>query len=59
MEQETFSDSQTIQAIQQWLDYGMESYNGGSHRGYFSGEGWAARCLRAHLQKLKGETNDV
>jgi hypothetical protein len=55
-----FTRDQIIEAIRQFLNYGEETYNPKElvgktfgHRGYFSGDGWAASCLRAHLEELK------
>jgi hypothetical protein len=52
---EAFSKQQVIAAIEQWLEYGESSFNGKGHKGYFSGSGWAARCLRHHLEQIKSE----
>jgi len=53
-EEETFTEDQITIAIEQWLDYGEQSFEQ-CHLGYFSGGGWAARCLRYHLrQREKG-----
>ena len=49
---ETFRRDQVICAIDQFLEYGEQEYNK-SHKGYFSGPGWAARALRWHLEQLK------
>lgn len=48
---EKFTNNQIILAIEQFLEYG-EQQLGVSQNGYFSGEGWAARCLRYHKNKL-------
>lgn len=53
---EKFSPEQVQTAIEQFLEYGEQQY-GGSQHGYFSGSGWAARCLRFHLEKLKSKKN--
>lgn len=50
-----FNKSQVVASLEQFLKYG-ESQNGKSHSGYFSGNGFAARCLRWHLEELKRET---
>lgn len=59
---ETFTDEQVTCALGQWLEYGEKSYipnhkfSDKGHAGYFSGVGWAARCLRYHLAKrVSGE----
>lgn len=59
--EETFTDDQINQAIKQFLDYGEQTYvphalaaHEAGHGGYFSGPGWAARCLRYHLQHREG-----
>ena len=60
MSNEYFTPTQICNAIKAFLDYGEESFNpdkqigdGVGHGGYFSGNGWAARCLRLHLEQLK------
>jgi hypothetical protein len=55
---ETFSSVQVKLSIEQFLQYGEEQFLK-SQRGYFSGNGWAARCLRFHLQELKGNANQA
>lgn len=51
---EVFSDAETMHAIDAFLEFGEESFcKKYEHKGYFSGQGWAARCLRAHLAKLR------
>jgi hypothetical protein len=52
MTTEAFTHRQVIQAIESWLEVGEEGYEQW-HHGYFSGHGWAARCLRWHLEQLK------
>ena len=47
---EQFTQDQVGDAIASWLAYGEESNRPGGHGGYFSGGGWAARCLRYHLR---------
>jgi hypothetical protein len=49
---ETFSPWQVQCAIEQFLEYGEEQFLK-SQQGYYSGSGWAARCLRFHLEELK------
>ena len=53
---ETFTPDQVDSAIAAFLEYGEQSLNDdlsqGGHRGYFSGNGWAARCLRWHRTEL-------
>ena len=46
----------TAAAIRAFLDWGEQSF-GTAQQGYFSGHGFAARCLRAHLEWL--ERSDV
>ena len=48
---EKFTEEQTILAIGQFLEYGEQQF-GKSQQGYFSGQGWAARCLNAHRENL-------
>jgi hypothetical protein len=56
-----YTADQTIDAIKKFLEYGESSYDENreigsedkSHAGYFSGPGWAACCLRSHLQDLE------
>lgn len=52
MTQETFDKGCIEQAIKDFLGMGEDS-EGIAHRGYFSGSGWAARCLRYHLAQLQ------
>ena len=49
---EAFSPEQVQCAIQFFLNYGEQEFKK-SQQGYYSGDGWAARCLRYHLQELK------
>jgi hypothetical protein len=49
---EGFTEIQTIRAIESFLEYGEQEF-GKSQQGYFSGNGWAARCLRAHVRRLR------
>ena len=49
---ETFDPWQVQCAIEQFLQYGEEQFLK-SQQGYYSGSGWAARCLRFHLEELK------
>lgn len=51
---ETFTTDQVIHAIRKFLEFGQDQY-GKSQQGYFSGGGWAARCLRAHLAALEAD----
>jgi len=59
--EEKFSTDMVIAAIRQWLEYGESTFNpdkdfninNPGHGGYFSGYGWAARCLRYHLEQLR------
>jgi len=51
---EEFTREQTIAAIESFLEYGEKQF-GISQQGYFSGNGFAARCLRWYLQQLKHE----
>lgn len=48
---EKFTNSETISAIEQFLEYGEQQF-GKSQQGYFSGQGWAASCLRYHKDRL-------
>ena len=48
---EKFTEQQTIIAIEQFLEYGEQQFCKSQH-GYFSGAGWAARCLNAHRKRL-------
>lgn len=50
--EETFTKEQIEHSIKSFLDYGEEQF-GKSQQGYFSGGGFAARCLRYHLTQLK------
>lgn len=53
---ETFDAREIANAIEQWLDWGEKEY-GKAQGGYFSGGGWAARCLRYHLEEIKKTLN--
>lgn len=54
-----FSNDQHIHAVESFLEYGERMYSSErskdtkGHNGYFSGGGWAARCLRDLLEDLK------
>jgi len=49
-----FTRDQTINAIQDWLKFGMDSHNMlTSHTGYFAPGGFAFDCLRALLDELR------
>jgi hypothetical protein len=48
---EVFSPGQVKSAIRGFLEFGEQQY-GKSQQGYYSGGGWAARCLRYHLEEL-------
>lgn len=48
---EEFSNDQIIIAIDQFLEYAEHQF-GITQQGYFSGDGWAARCLRYQKQCL-------
>ena len=52
---EAFLPWEIEQAIRQFLEFG-EAQFGDSHHGYYSGSGWAARCLRYHVDELTGAT---
>lgn len=61
--EEKFSDDQINDAIQQFLEYGQASFVGNGemnkgHRGYYSGAGWAARCLAYHLRTRKEKKSE-
>jgi len=53
--EETFTDDQVKMAIESFLEHGEHSFEV-SHKGYYSGYGWAARCLRFHLKQIKNNT---
>lgn len=64
---ESFSEEQVITAIKQFLQYGEDGYRssmivsppgGNCHLGYYSGNGFAARALRYHLQQLEPQLPD-
>lgn len=58
-ELETFNAHQILLAIDQFLEYGERSYveqkgpGEPGQCGYFSGQGWAARCLRYHREQVE------
>ena len=64
-DKEAFSDSEVAKAIKQFIDYAEETFNqhkttspsSPGHGGYFSGNGWAARCLKWHLKQLKTDVS--
>jgi len=50
----TFTRDETINAIQDWLKFGMDSHDQmTSHRGYFAPGGFAFDCLKAHITTLR------
>lgn len=51
VEGEQFTNDQVISALDQFLRHGEEGFEK-CHKGYFSGPGWAARCLRFHVAQL-------
>ena len=59
MNEDPFPKERIVSAIQAFLDYGESSYvedkpiDVPGHGGIFSGNGWAARCLRHHLKQLE------
>ena len=54
-EDETFTDDQVIQCIEEWLAVGERACveSRGEKYGCFQGNGWYARCLRWHLEQLE------
>lgn len=50
---ETFTDYEVRHAISQFLAWGEMAFARGEQKGYFSGDGFAARCLRFHLNALE------
>lgn len=57
---ETFSPTELLSALKQWLEFGEDTYNPQKrigdrcgHGGYFNGCGWAARVLRWHLSVIE------
>ncbi len=65
---ETFTKNQVIDAIKSFLEYGEKTYTPDrlpgdytkhGQNGYFSGTGWAARCLRFHLEELKEDKSKI
>ena len=57
MSEETFTKNKIEAAIRSFLEYGEQEYLK-SQQGYFSGPGWAARCLRYHHEQLKVQKDD-
>lgn len=49
-----FTSDQVQSAITAFLEFGQQQAGVG-HKGYFSGGGWAATCLRDHLNQLKAQ----
>jgi hypothetical protein len=58
---EEFTKENVTDAIKLFLKYGEETFNPEEklkikgHKGYYSGNGWAARALRSHLEDLTNE----
>jgi hypothetical protein len=44
-----------VAAIGQWLEFGDAMFNDGHQQGYFSGDGWAARALRAAREYIENQ----
>ena len=51
---ETFSDEEIVRALEQFLEFGEATFQR-AHRGYYAGSGWAARCLRYHLEQMRAK----
>ena len=52
---ETFPKEEIKEAIKKFIEYGEQTFSkmpGLSHEGNFSGDGWAARRLRQHLEDM-------
>lgn len=54
----TQAQADAIKAIKQFLQWGEDAYAEGHQGGYFSGDGWAAVQLRAHLETLESAMAD-
>ena len=54
-----FTPDQMVVAINQWLQFGEDMFNDGHQQGYFSGDGWAARSLRAAREFIEHTTTKV
>lgn len=60
---ENFNTKDVVVAICAFLKYGEDTFNPNKkrkepgHKGYFSGDGWAARCLRYHKEQLEKSIN--
>ena len=58
---ETFTKDQIISALKGWADYGEQTYvpekatGELGHRGYFSGQGWAARVIRSVIAEMENQ----
>jgi hypothetical protein len=52
--EEQFTEDQIHSVIRAWLEYGENSF-GRCQQGYFSGDGFGARCLRYHLKQLEAK----
>lgn len=50
---ETFTDADVRHVIEQFVEWGERAFTRGEQKGYFSGDGYAARCLRFHLAALE------
>jgi hypothetical protein len=55
---ETFHKHEIEKVIKDFLVFGEDQFGKG-HHGYFSGHGFAARCLRYHLEQLKIKNRDT
>ena len=56
-DRETFDAAEVEKAIEQFIEWGEREYQK-SQLGYFSGGGWAARCLRYHLEEIKSRRHN-
>jgi hypothetical protein len=55
---EAFTQDQVEASLRAYLDYGEQQYLK-SQQGYFSGEGFAARCIRWHLNTIAAATKET
>lgn len=51
---ESFTLQEVDSAIRAFLEFGDQTF-GTSHKGYFSGPGWAARCLRSVRESIDSQ----
>lgn len=57
--EESFTTEEIVRTLKAWAEYGRQTYKADKHpdelghRGYFSGEGFAARVLKHVIAKME------